>query len=235
MPNEAISILCTRPVNQALVQEAHSLGIRLDILSFIETEPIRTIEVIKETEQSGLRSSLVVFTSMNAVDAVTSILNGNIPNWQIYCIGYKTRELVSAYFGENAIIGMAENAQGLAERIVDDEPADEILFFCGDRRRQELPDILSENGIPVIEIEVYRTRELSHVLVKQYDGILFFSPSSVDSFFRLNNVAKDVVLFAIGTTTEQSIGKYCNNTIVISKHPGKEALVKQAIDYFSNI
>ncbi len=234
MPIDSISILSTRPVNPAIVQEANSLGIRLDILSFIETEAIKTIEVIQEIEQSGLRSATVVFTSMNAVDAVTTVLDGYIPNWQIYCIGFRTKELVSAYFGENAITGVADNAQSLAERMVEDDPSDEVLFFCGNQRRQELPNILYENGIPVTEIVVYNTREVSNVLVNHYQGILFFSPSTVDSFFRLNKVSEEVVFFAIGSTTEQSIGKYCNNNVITSKVQVKEQLVKLAFDYFSN-
>ena len=41
-------ILCTRPVDASLVEKAQAKNIGLDILSFIETEPVNTIEVQQE-------------------------------------------------------------------------------------------------------------------------------------------------------------------------------------------
>lgn len=226
---DKISILSTRPLHADLIEEAAEQGIQIEVLSFIDTAPIQTIEVAEEIEQTALLEATVVFTSMNAVEAVTDILAGEIPAWQIYCIGYTTRKLIADYFGEDAIAGTADNAALLAETIAEESGAEEVCFFCGDQRRDELPGILSDAGIEVNEITVYETIATPHKLTKAYAGILFFSPSAVDSFFRTNKLPASTLAFAIGTTTAAAIKKYANNTIVVADEPGKESLVQKAI------
>ncbi len=228
------NILCTRPVTVSLVEEAGSNGIALDIISFIETEAIENIEVQQEVEQAATQLTTVVFTSMNAVTAVTDILEGHIPDWNIYSIGHKTKQLVEAYFGNAAIAGTADSALALAGLIVEDDQAEEVFFFCGDQRRHELPDKLEAYGISVNEIIVYRTITVAQKIDKRYDGILFFSPSAVGSFFEQNKLPEQTIVFAIGNTTQQAIRKYCSNEIILSRSPAKEALVMQAIKKFTS-
>jgi uroporphyrinogen-III synthase len=75
---------------------------------------------------------------------------------------------------------------------------------------------------------------IEHTIDKVYDGILFFSPSAVESFFSKNKLPEQTVLFAIGNTTAKTIHRrYCNNRIMISDQPGKDELIEQAIEYFS--
>jgi hypothetical protein len=57
---------------------------------------------------------------MNAVDAVAAYLTDEQPNWQVYCIGFTTHQLVKKYFGPQVIVGVAENAAALAEKIIED-------------------------------------------------------------------------------------------------------------------
>lgn len=232
MPENKINILCTRPVDDLLQQAAHAKGIVLDTVSFIETEAIQTIAVQQEVEQAAIQLATVVFTSMNAVEAVTGILDGHVPHWRIYCIGYRTKALIEEYFGNHMIAGTADSARELAELIIEDNNTDEVIFFCGDQRRQELPGKLEENNIQVNEIIVYQTIAINHTIEKAYDAVLFFSPSAVDSFFTKNKLSNHTIVYAIGITTEQTIRKYCSNRIMVSKVPGKENMVEQAIAYF---
>jgi uroporphyrinogen-III synthase len=95
MEQNNINILCTRPLNTFLVEDAKAAGIVIDEISFIETEPIQTIEVQQEIEQALLLSATVVFTSMNAVDAVAAWQYEQQPDWNIYCIGTTTKKLVA--------------------------------------------------------------------------------------------------------------------------------------------
>ena len=170
---------------------------------------------------------------MNAVDTITSFLNGHIPDWSIYCIGTTTGNLVKEYFGEASIAGMADDASLLATLIVEDRFVDEVIFFCGDQRRDELPALLSQQDVTVKEVIVYRTIALPHKINGAYDGILFFSPSAVQSFFQCNNVMVKTILFAIGNTTAKEIQKFSTNTIIISDAPGKENLIKKMIEFFT--
>ena len=233
MQQNKIFILSTRPIDAPLINEARHQNIEIDILSFIETVPIRSIEVQQEIENALLKSSAVVFTSMNAVEAVANELDGHQPDWRIYSIGNTTRQLVKKYFGEEAIAGSAESAAELAELIVEEDNSDDIFFFCGEQRRDELPDILRSNDIDVNEIVVYQTIQVKHKIEKTYHGILFFSPSAVQSFFSNNKISDKTILFAIGNTTATEIKKYANNKIITGDEPGKENLVTEMIRYYT--
>lgn len=232
MQQNKVNILCTRPIDDSLLQEAMEKNIVVDVLSFIETAPIESVEVQQEIEQAMLQSATVVFTSMNAVDAVGAQLENQEPDWQIYTMGVSSQQLVKEYFGEDAIAGTASSATELAELIVDEAGTDEVIFFCGDQRRDELPDILRNNHIEVYEIEVYNTVEVPHKITRHYDGVLFFSPSAVRSFFRTNKATAQTIFFAIGSTTAAEIKKFTSNKIIISEMPGKENLLREMIDFF---
>lgn len=225
-------ILCTRPVDTSLVEKAQAKNIGLDMLSFIETEPIYTIEVQQEIELAAVELATVVFTSMNAVESVTAMLDGHVPEWKIYCMGHKTKELVEAYFSAEAIAGTGGSASELADEIIANSEVEEVIFFCGNQRRDELPNKLEKRGISVNEVVVYHTIPVSNKIGRDYQGILFFSPSAVESFFLKNKLNDPCILFAIGSTTKEAIQKYCSNKIVVSVLPGKDSLVEQAIEYF---
>ncbi|MEO5891247.1 MAG: uroporphyrinogen-III synthase [Ferruginibacter sp.] len=228
-----IYILCTRPLNKVLIDEAKQNGIDIEESSYIITEPIQSIAVQQEIEMAFLQTATVAFTSMNAVEAVAFYQDENQPEWEIYCIGTTTGKLVSKYFGEEKISGTANDAASLAELIVEDRFTDEVIFFCGDQRRDELPTILREHDIEVNEITVYQTIAVPHKINKEYHGILFFSPSAVESFFRNNKLPATTILFAIGITTANEIKKHTTNKVITSDEPGKENLVKKMMEYFT--
>ena len=228
-----ISILCTRPLSKALVEQAQQQGIVIDEIAFIETAAIQSIEVQQEIEQAATQITTVVFTSMNAVEAVAGYLRGQPVNWKIYCMGTTTNQLVKKYFGEQQLAGIANSAAELAELIAANILVDELTFFCGDQRRDELPEILSSYTIDVTEIVVYQTIAVRHVVNKIYNGILFFSPSAAESFFSKNKLPVATVLFAIGSTTANEIKKYSTNKIITGSEPGKENLVAKMVEYFT--
>jgi uroporphyrinogen-III synthase len=227
-----IPILCTRPVSDELLDAASEKNIGIDVFSFIETEPIESVEVQQEIENALLLSATVVFTSMNAVEAVAECMEAEQPAWQIYCIGNTTKELVTKYFGRHRIVGTADDAAELADLIVAESEGQDVIFFCGDRRRDALPEILRRHDIEVNEIVVYETIAVPHKITKDYFGILFFSPSAVDSFFSVNKLMDQTVLFAIGNTTAETIKKYSSNKVIISGTPGKDNLVERMMEYF---
>lgn len=233
MQQSNIDILCTRPLPQAIVAEAIQQGVAIDVLPFIKTESILSVEVQQEIELIALQTTTVVFTSMNAVDAVTVFLDGQKPDWNIYTLGTTTKKLVADYFGEDRIVNTAPDASALATVIAADGLTEEVNFFCGDRRRDELPHMLRSHDIEVNEITVYQTISTPHKISKAYMAILFFSPSAVESFFSANKAPAGAVMFAIGSTTAAAIQQYTNNTIIVADEPGKENLVEKMITYFT--
>jgi uroporphyrinogen-III synthase len=228
-----IHILCTRELDPMLVEAAAEKNITIDIRPFIATEPIETVEVQQEIENALLLSTTIVFTSMNAVEAVATFIIDDQPDWRIYCIGHTTRKLAERFFGENCIAGFAEDATALAELIVEEGETEELIFFCGNKRRNELPDILRSNDIIIEEIIVYETFEVNHKVSGEYNAVLFFSPSAVESFFVNNKPNDKIIFFAIGKTTAAAIKKFSTNKIIIADEPGKENLVEKMMEYFS--
>ena len=228
-----VHILCTRPIGKTLLQEARAQNIIIDELSFIRTIPFETIALQQKIEQAALQQTTVIFTSMNAVEAVAHFIDFQPAGWSVYCIGTTTHELVAKYFGASSIAGTANSAAELAHLITAERKFTEALFFCGKQRRDELPEILNTNTITVTEIIVYETIAITHTITKLYDGMLFFSPSAAISFFATNQLPPTTLLFAIGSTTAAEIEKHTANKIILSSVPGKENLVKKMIGYFS--
>jgi uroporphyrinogen-III synthase len=146
----------------------------------------------------------------------------------------KTKNSLNPNIKESQIIATAENASALAQKIIEHN-AKEIVFFCGNKRRDELPGILKRAGIKLEEIVVYETVETPVVSTKDFDGILFFSPSAITSFFSVNRLNKNSICFAIGKTTADALKEYTNNKIIISEYPGEEMMLATVNFYFKNI
>ncbi|HEU5051580.1 MAG TPA: uroporphyrinogen-III synthase [Hanamia sp.] len=232
MANNKIVILSTRPVGKAAQEKALRHHIHIEEIPFIKTE-----ESIDATKAGIIRKLIdqkiaVVFTSMNAVEAVHKQVKGKT-NWEIFCIGNTTQKLVNKYFGEKNISGFADNASKLAEVIVAKKNVQKVIFFCGYQRRDELPEELKKSMIQVEEIVVYKTMAIPQNISKQYDAVLFFSPSAVKSFFSINEINSSTKLFAIGETTANEIRNFTQQSVFVADKPGKENLVELAINYFS--
>jgi len=223
-------ILSTRPLSQKIVEAALQQGIAIEELSFIETAPIINQNLQKEIETFSQQAITAVFTSMNAVEAVANVIQNKV-DWTVYSIGAATEKRVEEKLGVTVKKSAAYAAQ-LADNIIEDKPA-EVYFFCGNIRRDLLPQKLKEAGIQVNEIVVYQTIETPKRILRRFDGILFYSPSAVQSFFSVNKVDDETQLFAIGTTTAEAIQPYSRNPVIIATHPGKESLVQQAIRHFN--
>lgn len=232
MPGPEFHILSTRPVKEALIQEAAKAGIQIDTEAFIITQTIQDYTTRSTIREIFPQKTTVVFTSMNAVDAVLQAVDNKVPDWDIYCIGHTTQKQIRQDFPQSRIKGTADSAGELAHQILLDGNIGEIVFFCGDRRRDELPEILISNGLQLKEIMVYQTMMTPVVISRVYDAILFFSPSAVESFFSLNTLPASTIPFAIGNTTAEAIRMHCTNPVQIASEPGKEALVHKAIAYF---
>ncbi len=227
-----VQILSTNHLSSSLVDEAGEKGIAIEIIPFITTESILSIEIQQEIEQLLHEEVTVVFTSSKAVEAVLVHMEETNPNWTIYCVGKHTRELLAEEFGEEKIMGCAESSADLAEIILVTDPPEEIFFFCGDRRRDEMPSLLRQHDIGVTELVVYNTVALPQKINREYHGILFFSPSGVESYFSCNKPGH-AILFAIGETTASSIRKFTANHVEIAEEPSKEAIIRKVIDYFT--
>lgn len=225
------NILSTRPLPAPLLKEAATLGIHIDCLSFIDTEPVRNETLAQQIKAIAAQNTAVAFTSMNAVEAVCHYLTQK-PHWRIYAIGNTTKQLAEAQLGP--VWDTAANAGALADSLIRNGETS-VTFFCGDIRLDELPSRLKDAGVALEEIMVYHTIPLPHQIDKPYDGILFYSPSAVHAFFSNNGtLPQSTELFAIGPTTAAALNTYTNNRIYVAGSPSKEQLVRELMEHYRN-
>lgn len=228
-----INILCTRPLNDAIIQKAAVSNINIEIASFIETTPILSPNIINEIKTLSTQKIIAIFTSMNAVEAVTNQIN-LATDWRFYCLSGTTKDLIIDFWGNESIIATAKNSSELCEKIIQNRNEYPIYFFAGDQRLDSLPAILNKHSVHFTELLVYSTIHTPKQLDSNFDGIVFFSPSAVHSFFSNNVIDAEVVLFSIGDTTKATIESYVPNKIIMSDFPSKEMMIEKATAYFNN-
>lgn len=171
----------------------------------------------------------VVFTSQNAVEALLqnfSSLELNFKN--IYCVGRRTKQFIEKRIKK---VAHTENsAAKLANYLAENLKEKKVTFFCGDKRRDELPEILTKNKFEVQEIECYKTSLTPTKVEGKYQGILFFSPTGIESFL-LENISNTLVAFCIGETTATEAKKHFKN-VVVAKTPTVESVITAVNSYF---
>ncbi|PZF70807.1 uroporphyrinogen-III synthase [Taibaiella soli] len=231
MPDAELCILSTRLLAQPLIDKALAHGIRVDAVPFIDISFIEA-EILQAQIQSILtQSATVVFTSSNAVKSVARFLNGTKPDWKIYCLSTATKDSVVAAFGEQSIMATADDGTALAQLIIANVSVDKVVFFCGNLRRNIIPDVLQQHGKSVTEILAYHTVATPQNIHQTYNGVVFFSPSAVDSFFSVNIIPEETICYAIGKTTADSIKKRVpQNPLQTSVTPSGEAITDLIIN-----
>jgi uroporphyrinogen-III synthase len=231
MPENKISILCTRALDEHLITRANSYGIYITTLPFIEIQLRTDISFMQEVKQLTQQKISAVFTSVNSVESVYQQIEEEV-NWKIFCIGGVTKDAVCRHFGDESVIASARNASLLAKKIIETGNVKEVIFFCGDQRLDDLPETLRANKINVQEIIAYHNLQTPHDVQEDYDGILFFSPTAVHSFFLMNTIRTNVALFSIGKTTTATIQSYCSNKVITSEWPGQENLLEKVLEHY---
>ena len=215
--NSNFSIVSTKKLTAAQKERLVNSGIRCVIYSAID---IQLLDV-----KGNEKIQNAIFTSKNAVNAIE---NSGFNIQACFCVGEKTKKLLEQK--GHKVLEVAQNASELGKIISKRYKNDHFCFFCGNLRRNELPSILQENDLSCKEIIVHNTLRKSKKFHRTFDGILFFSPSGVQSY-TANNTIGDSVAFCIGTTTASEAKKY-TNTIIIASKPTVENLIVQAVKHF---
>jgi uroporphyrinogen-III synthase len=196
-------------------------------IQLIEEDFIKTTFLSPPLE--GLGEALI-FTSQNAVQSILQHPKCNeLKSKNVFSVGMKTKDLLTQN-GFN-VIAYTGYASDLAEIISLIYNKESYTFFCGNLRRAILPDTLKENGITFNEIEVYETNITSKKIKSKLDGILFFSPSAVESYLKLNTI-KDEMCFCIGETTAESLENKKIKNIIIADKPSVENVIDEVIEYY---
>jgi uroporphyrinogen-III synthase len=223
-----INIVSTKkllPNQKQLLVEANFVVIEED---FIQTKSI-------DFELEKVNQNLI-FTSQNAVQSILQHPKcTDLKSKNVFSVGMKTKELLT----ENGfnVIAYTGYASDLAEIISLIYNKESFTFFSGNLRRDILPNTLKENQIEFNEIQVYETDLTSKKITDKLDGILFFSPSAVESYLKSNTI-KNEICFCIGETTAEVLvprlrDKKIEN-IVIADKPSVENVIAEVIEYYKN-
>lgn len=171
----------------------------------------------------------VIITSQNAVESLTTNYSAvELQFKNIYCVGRRTKQLVEKKIGK--VTHSENSAKKLAHYLVEFMEGGEVTYFCSDLRLDDLPTILEENNIKVNEVEAYQTKFDAIKLEDSMDGIMFYSPSTVQSFIEKNPA--NGIAFCIGDTTAIEAKKHFDD-VRIAKAPTVESVIELVNEHFS--
>ena len=177
----------------------------------------------------GINDNLI-FTSQNAAQSVLQHPNCSaLKSKNVYCVGLKTKILLSES-GFN-VVAYTGYASDLAEIITLIYSNESYTFFSGNLRKETLPKALSVANVKYNEIQVYETTLTPQKIKTTVDGILFFSPSGVESYLKDNKI-KNEICFCIGNTTAEALEKNKVKNIVIANQPSVEDVIEDVIEEY---
>jgi uroporphyrinogen-III synthase len=221
--NPQISILSTKTLSDEQRQVFIEANIDLLEQDFIEIEN-------NNFELTNINQNLI-FSSQNAVLSLMEQSNWeHLKTKNVFSVGIKTKELLEQNgFKVNVYMDYASE---LAEIITLIYNKESFTFFSGNLRKETLPQALKNAGIQFNEIEVYQTKLAPFKISKEekFDGILFFSPSGVESFLKDNKI-KTETCFCIGETTASALEKITEN-IIIAENPTIEYVIESCIEKY---
>lgn len=190
------------------------------------------IEVKNNIFELNSINTNLIFSSQNAVLSLMEQSGWEIlKSKPVFCVGIKTKDLLELN-GFKVDVYM-DYASELAEIITLIYNKESYTFLSGNLRRETLPSALKNAGITFNEIEVYQTSLAPFKISaeEKFDGILFFSPSAVESYLT-NNKIKNEVCFCIGTTTASALETKKIKQIIIPEIPTIEDVIEGVIEYY---
>ena len=170
----------------------------------------------------------VVITSKNAVESlVTNYSAIELQFKNIYCVGRRTKKLVETKIGK--VTHFENSAKKLANYLVEFMEGNEVTYFCSDLRLDDLPTILEKNNIKVTEVEAYQTKFDGIKIADTIEGVMFYSPSTVESYITKNNT--EAIAFCIGETTAAEAKKHFKD-VRIAKVPTVESVIELVNEHY---
>lgn len=168
----------------------------------------------------------IIITSKNAFRSIKDSQYWKVlqdKNWWV--IGERTTAELQKHNLNIKAVG--KNSADLAQKIIQQNPEGRFTYFTGNMRREELPSMLREHRVFFAEEIVYNTVLTPKKIEADFNGILFFSPSGVESYTLKNNI-RDEFCFCIGNTTADEVRKFTDK-IVIANKASVENVIVQAV------
>ncbi|HJV20560.1 MAG TPA: uroporphyrinogen-III synthase [Sediminibacterium sp.] len=231
---KTIHILYTGQFPDRELPAAMPAAMEMDCIPFIRTVPNDDPETLARLKELAVSNATVVLTSQKAVEWMAAHVTVR-PNWKIACMEGATFQRLQELGWDSQVNYTAGNGLLLAKEIAKDPEVKEVFFLGSKLRLGNLPNTLRETGVVVHELVAYNTLPVQQELNKSYDGIVFLSPSAVDSFFEQYETDNTTVFFAIGATTANAVKKYTGNKVVVAENVLQETLFQTIYNYYQSI
>ncbi len=217
----SISILSTKILLSNQKQALLDAGFSFTEANFIKIEN-------SDFDLKGINDNLI-FTSQNAAQSV--LLHPKVEDLKtkkVFCVGIKTKSLLEENgFNVDVYVDYASDLSEIITLIYSNES---FTFFSGNLRKETLPKALKAAHVKFNEIQVYETTLAPQKIKIAVDGILFFSPSAVESYLKDNKI-KNEICFCIGNTTAEALEKTTKN-IIVADQPSVEDVIEDVIEEF---
>jgi uroporphyrinogen-III synthase len=224
-------LLVTKKISPSIVLQAGLKGIDILEKEFIRIVPVANDQLNKKIHKLASGRHTVVFTSKNAVSFIGASNSFSNADWKIFCIEGATKNEVKKHIPAANIEGTAPNASMLAQVIADKSEDRKIIFFCGNKRIEDLPGFLLSRNFDVEEVIVYHTELVPQKIIDDFEAVAFFSPTAAESFFSVNQLKKNAVCFSVGRTTTEAIKKYTVNEVITADKPSEESILELAMKH----
>jgi uroporphyrinogen-III synthase len=188
-------------------------NVKIDFFKFIKIEGVPSKE-FRQSRINLLDYSAVIFTSRNAVDhyfRMAKELRLDIPQTMKYfCISESTAFYLQKYvqYRKRKIFHGKQNFEELLD-IIKKHKEEKYLLPCSDIHKASISKLLDDGAVNYTKGIFYRTlaSDLSHLDIKTYDMLIFFSPSGIASLFKNfpEFQQNSTVIGAFGPTTSKAV------------------------------
>ena len=172
----------------------------------------------------------IILTSQNATKIFLAQTDSThwIQDLIFYCVGAKSAALLNE---KKAVVQeVASSASQLAATIVAHYKDKRFSYWCGIKRLRIIEDILNEAHISLHIYEVYNTLLTPKKIASRPDGILFYSPSAVESYLQQNSL-EGIHSFCIGPTTAHKVQEY-SSYYSVAKEPSNNFIFLQLMQHY---
>jgi uroporphyrinogen-III synthase len=221
---------------------ADKYDLKVDFRRFIQVEGIEAQE-FRQQRVDFESTTAVILTSRTAVDhffRMAKEIRFTVPDdMKYFCISestalylqnYVTYRKRKIFFGKQAFRDLLD--------IIKKHKSEKFLFPCSDIHKQSIPNSLTEAGVNFDKAVLYRTvaSDLSDLADVNYDLLVFFSPSGIESLFKNfpEFKQKGTKIAAFGPSTANAVKKHNLNLDVHAPMPNAPSMTMAIEQYILN-
>jgi uroporphyrinogen-III synthase len=159
------------------------------------------------------------------------------------CIGNSTNEELKKFGFEADYINHGNTSKEFSKHLIEEvlSKNDKVLLPLAEKANEYLPkqlaDYCTANRINVYQtnsVKKIDTKLLQRIKDKEYDLIIFTSPSAIKNFIKLtafNPATDELKIASIGATTSQAIEKFGYTPILTASKSDFKTLTEEILEY----